>query len=154
VDWSADDERRDLLAFARRVFALRQELPVLRRRSFFSGRPASKTGEKDLSWLRPDGCELELRDWHDPELRAFGMLLLGDVTEDLDERGRRETGDTALLLVNSGSRSCYFRLPSLKQPGRWHHEVNTARPGRRAAPRKGVNLVAHSLILLTYQSVR
>jgi len=154
VDWNSDEESRELLTFARTVFALRQAMPVLRRRSFFSGRPAGRTGEKDLSWLRPDGGELELSDWHDPELRAFGMLLLGDVTEDVDERGRPETGDTVLLLLNGGTRSCYFRLPSMKQPGRWHHEVNTARPGRRAAPRKGVNLVAHSLILLTYEGLR
>jgi len=154
VDWSVDEERRELFAFVCHVVGLRRALPVLRRRSFFSGRPVSKTGDKDLAWLRSDGNEFELHDWQNPDLRAFGMLLHGDVTEDLDERGRRETGDTALLLLNGGNRSCYFRLPALKLPGRWHQELNTARPGRRSTARKGVNLVAHSLILLTYQSAR
>src|SRR5262249_352124 len=36
-DWRLDDERRALLAFTRRLLALRAAQPVLRRRKFFSG---------------------------------------------------------------------------------------------------------------------
>jgi glycogen operon protein len=154
VDWDLDEERRELLAFAREVFDVRRRTPVLRRRSFFSGRPVPGTGAKDLSWLLPDGGELGAGEWHDRELRVLGMLAWGGITDDIDDRGRPETGDSVLLLLNGGSRPCYFRLPEMKQPGRWHQEVNTARPGRRGAPRKGVNLAAHSLILLTYASAR
>jgi glycogen operon protein len=154
VDWNLDEERRELLAFARDVFALRRRIPVFRRRSFFSGRPVPRTGAKDLAWLRPDGAELGEDDWHDPDLRLLGMLVLGEATDDLDERGRPATGDSVLLLLNAGSRPCYFRLPEMAQPGRWHQEVNTARPGRHGNPKKAVNLAAHSLILLTHASGR
>jgi glycogen operon protein len=154
VDWSLNEDRRELLAFAQKILALRRRIPVFRRRNFFSGRPVPRTGMKDLSWLRSDAEELSVDDWHDPELRALGMFLLGEATDDLDERGRPETGDSVLLLLNAGSRPCYFRLPERPQPGRWHQEVNTARPGRQGHPRKGVILAAHSLILLTHGNAR
>src|SRR5205085_7788090 len=46
-DWTVDDERRELLTFARRVFALRREHPVLRRRHWLTGRGG------DVRWLTP-----------------------------------------------------------------------------------------------------
>ena len=76
-DWELDDERRDLLAFARRAFALRREHPVLRQRHWPTG----------ITWLTPDGREMQGADWQAPYARAVGMLL------DSDEiRGRAADG--------------------------------------------------------------
>jgi glycogen operon protein len=153
VDWDLDERQRDLLDFARRVFAIRAANPVLRRRSFFSGEPLSGQGTKDVSWLKPDGTELEAEDWGDPKRRVFGMLAVGEAHDEVDERGRPIQGDSLLLLVNAGDRACQFQLPKLPKPGTWEQTLNTARGGGRRLRHEAPNLATHSMILLTYRTL-
>jgi glycogen operon protein len=150
MSWSPGPRERELLAFTRKVFSVRRCNAVLRRRSFFSGRPLPGTGTKDVVWLQPDGKEMTEEDWRDPERRVLGMLVFGEATDELDEFGRPVTGDTILLLVNAGTKSVYFRLPAMPYPGLWEQTIHTARLGVRRQRAEGVNLVAHSLILLTF----
>jgi glycogen operon protein len=103
---------------------------------------------KDLFWLKPDGSELVADDWSDPENRVLGMLISGEATDEVDERGRLIKGDTLLLLLNSSNRSRYFTLPTLENPGTWTYLVHTARRGGGTVRGEGVQLVPHSLILL------
>jgi glycogen operon protein len=152
LDWDLDAQRRELLEFARRVFAIRSEHPSLRRRSFFSGHPVAGGEAKDVSWLRPDGEEMKIEDWRDPERRVLGMCILGEGHGEVDERGRPIVSDTLLLLLNAGRRPCYFRLPEAPKPGRWEKILNTARPGVQSVRREGVNLAALSVILLTHRA--
>ncbi len=154
VDWELDEHERALLEFARRVFALRREQPVFRRRRCFAGNPVTGAGPKDVSWIRPDGKEQEAADWADPRARVLGMLIHGRASDEVDERGRPNHGDTLLLLLNGGARSRLFQLPALPEPGVWRELVNTARPGTRTPSGGRVNLVAHSLILLAREVPR
>ena len=151
VHWDLSVSERGLLAFAQRVLALRRENPVLRRRSFFSGRPLNDEGTKDVTWLRQDGEEFKDEDWQDAERRVLGMLVSGEANDEVDERGRPVQGDSVLLLMNGGERPCYFRLPEMSAPGRWEQSVHTARPGMRVVRRGAVNLIAHSLMLMTFR---
>ena len=109
---------------------------------------------KDLSWIRKDAKEMTEEDWHDPKRHDLGMLIHGQATDEVDEWGHPLHGDTILLLVNGGPRSCHFRLPTMAQLGRWEETINTARPGTRMVRREGVTLARHSLILLTYRVAR
>jgi glycogen operon protein len=154
VDWELDEPRRGLLSFMRQVFGIRRLNPVLRRRSFFRGRPVSRGGLKDVAWIRPDGAEMTQADWGDPKNQVLGMLIPGQASDEVDERGRGVAGETLLLLLNAGARSRYFRLPILQGPGLWRGLVNTARPGAGVVEGDGVNLVARSLILLSYGKPR
>ncbi|MCC6766847.1 MAG: glycogen debranching protein GlgX [Deltaproteobacteria bacterium] len=151
VDWNLDQPARDLLAFTRRVFAIRAGNPVLRRRSFFHGGEISGTGLKDVAWLRPDGQELTEADWHHPEAHVLGMLIHGRATDEKDDRGRPVVGRTLLLLANGGTRPRAFNLPRLGRPGEWHELVHTARNTTRTIKADVVNLVGHSLVLLRYE---
>jgi isoamylase len=148
VDWELDERHRELLAFAAEIFRIRHANPVFRRRSFFAGDPIADHGAKDVSWIRPDGRELTLAEWHDPKNRVLGMLVPGEASDEVDERGRPNRGETLLLLLNGGARSCPFVLPRLPEPGVWRELVNTARPGRRDLRKERVMLVSHSLALL------
>jgi glycogen operon protein len=153
VDWDLDERRRRLLEFARRIFAIRRGNPVFRRRGFFSGRPSPDTQRKDVSWLRSDGAEMKPEDWHDPERRVLGMLVLGQPEDEVDERGRPILGDPVLLLVNAGSRPCSFTLPVLREPGIWEPLVHTTKPAA-VAPRRSrrhVMLPGNALILLRHR---
>jgi glycogen operon protein len=129
VDWNLDERRRGLLDFTRRVFALRRSNPVLRRRTFFRGQVVDHSGVKDLTWIRPDGQEMQQDDWGDGAARSLGMLIDGEATDETDDRGRPIAGDTMLLLLNAGEDAVEFAIPARVgvATGGWIALTDTAR---------------------------
>jgi glycogen operon protein len=154
VDWELEDWQQDLLSFTRRLFAIRHANPVLRRRSFFSGRPVSAAGAKDLTWLRPDGGELADGDWHDPDARTLGMLISGEASDETDERGRPVRGDTMLLILNGSEKRVAFTLPEVAGEGEWVELVDTSSRDVRALGEGPVQVTPNSLVLLRYTADR
>ena len=152
VDWELDARRSELLDFTRRVFELRHNSPVLRRRGFFTGRPKRSSAAPDITWLRGDGNEFEAADWDDPDRRHFGLLLDGAATDNVDERGRRELGDSLLLIMNGSDRPCSFQLPVPPSRGHWVVSVHTALSKLGRVRRDALALPAHTLILLRCES--
>ncbi len=151
IDWDLTPRQRDLLEFVRRVFAISRSNPVFRRRRFFAGDPVSDRGDKDIHWIRPGGGDMEIDDWKDPKNRVLGMLIHGNASDDVDERGRRITGKTLLLFMNGSNRARACKLPDLKEPGYWHELVNTAQATHRIPKGSTLNVAPHSLILLCYE---
>jgi glycogen operon protein len=153
VNWQLTPQQLEFLKFVRRIFAIRTQNPVLRRRTFFRHEPDALGGAKDLTWLRPDGTEMTAGEWSDESNHVLGMLLRGEAPEELDERGRPMTGDSLLLLLNGGARSKPFSLPALAQPGRWTELLDTSHEPSRPIREDQVNLAAHSLVLLSFQAI-
>ena len=151
VDWELDDERRELLAFTRRVLQLRRENPVLRRHNFFSGEFGADGALNDVTWLNAEGKEMGDGDWADPERRTLGMLTSGETSDFRDGRGRPVSGDTLLLFLNAGSRPVLFSPPEMPAPGRWEVLVSTGRPMGRVLRRPRMSVLAHSLVLLAHR---
>jgi glycogen operon protein len=151
VDWELSPLEEQLLEFTRTVFAIRAHNSVLRRRTFFRYEDRGPGAGKDLAWLRPDGQEMTAAEWNDAGNHVLGMLIRGEATDEVDERGRRLLGEAILLLVNGGARSKAFRLPSLDGQGAWAEIINTAHPSPRTVRQNAVNLTAHSLMLLRYE---
>src|SRR5262249_17887545 len=112
--------------------------------------PVSDKGVKDVSWLRPDGGEMTLEDWGDSKNHILGMLIPGEASDDVDERGRPNRGQTLLLLLNASNRARNFVLPNPHESGRWQEVVNTAQSTHRAPKGGGINVAPHSLVLLCY----
>ncbi|MEO7217300.1 MAG: glycogen debranching protein GlgX [Gemmatimonadaceae bacterium] len=141
VNWVLADWQRELLAFTRRLFAIRRANPVLRRRTYFHGRPVGALGMKDLTWLRSDGAEMADDDWDKPDVHTLGMLISGAAADETDERGHPVKGATTLLLLNGENSPTMFVLPEVSGTGVWTLLVQTgvesARPGRAV---HGVNL--------------
>jgi glycogen operon protein len=154
VDWELSPMEERLLAFTRSIFAIRARNPVLRRRTFFRHEARGPGAGKDLTWVRPDGREMTEAEWSDPGNHVVGMLIRGEATDEVDERGRRLVGEAILLLVNGGARSKAFTLPVLDGRGGWAEILDTAHPSPRAVRKNAVNLVAHSLMLLRYEEPR
>ncbi len=154
VDWRLAPLNKEFLEFTRAVFAIRARNPVLRRRTFFRHEPPAPGEVNDLAWLRPDGREMTPDDWNDPGNHVLGMLIRGEATDELDERGRRLLGEAILLLVNGGARSRPFTLPALGRPGAWAEIINTSHPQPRPVRQNRINLVAHSLMLLRHEAPR
>ena len=138
-DWELDDERRELLAFARRAFALRREHPVLRQRHWPAG----------ITWLTPDGREMQGPDWQAQYARAVGMLL----TETRSAAVRRTARACATRACSSCStrggnssasrsrtdpgRCCWTRPTRMPPPGRARYTTSSrSRSGRRPRARR------------------
>ena len=109
LDWGEADAA--LLAFARRLAALRRTHKLLRQQGFLHGRRCDAQGLPDVLWLAEDGQVLSAGQWQDPGRRTLGLRLAG-------------AGDaTLLLLLNAGAGPVTFRLP---EPGGWRLLLDTA----------------------------
>ena len=93
-------------------------------------------------------------EWSDAANHVVGMLIRGEATDDIDERGRTARGTAILLLLNGGARSRSFALPTMERPGAWIQLLDTAHPAPRAVRGSQVHLAAHSLMLLQHEAAR
>ena len=134
-EWNLDRTRRELLAFTRRVIALRRAHPALRRRQFFYGRRIRGSEVKDLTWLRPDGREMGEEEWQNPLTRALGLRMSGDALDEVNARGEPIVDDTFLILINGHHEAIDFVLPAHRRGVRWEPVLDTriadGRPPRR-----------------------
>jgi hypothetical protein len=88
-------------------------------------------------------------DWEDPANHLLGMLIRGDASDEIDQRGG---GDPILLLLNGGGRTKSFSLPVMGRPGTWTELIDTAHRATRPGQEDRVSLVPHSLMLLRYEA--
>jgi len=133
-DWNLDRSSQQLLAFTRQVIQLQQEHPVFQRRRFFQGRRIRGSEVKDISWLRPDGKEMDDEEWN-KGFQALALRLAGDAIEEADSRGRPIKDDTFLLLLNAYQDPVSFTLPAHKRGIRWELVFDTAVPVPPKRPR-------------------
>jgi glycogen operon protein len=150
VDWNLDDRQKELGEFVRKLLAIRQAHPVLRRRHFFRGTALPGSEHKDVTWLHPAGREFTDADWHNSSAQAFGMLLDGAATDEVDERGHAVSGDTLLLAMNAGEERVSFSLPALDGGKIWVIMVDTARNEMPVVRKNSIVLEPHSLMLLRF----
>ncbi|MGZ4627620.1 glycogen debranching protein GlgX [Oryzihumus sp.] len=80
-DWDLQPWQRDLLETTQFLVHLRASQPVLRQRSFFTGRPAHADGTADLEWYAADGVRMHHAVWEDPHVRTLTMFLDGSELE-------------------------------------------------------------------------
>ncbi|MGH2770284.1 MAG: glycogen debranching protein GlgX [Actinomycetota bacterium] len=141
VNWDLTRQQRDLVTFVSRAIEIRRARPDLARQAFFTGRRDPGTGQKDVTWIRPDGQEMTDADWGEGANRVLGMWI-------------RASRGSLLLLVNAGTCSRSFILPMAQGPmaqgqGAWEQLLNTVE-ARSPDVIEGdhFNLAAHSLALL------
>jgi glycogen operon protein len=151
VSWELDDKQREFLEFVRHVLRLRQSNPVFRRRAYLAGNPVAQEGMKDVQWLRPDGREMTVEDWNHRGNRVLGMLIHGEASDEVDERGRPNRGKTLYLILNASNRARHFTLPEQPGSGQFREIVNTAMPSSRVVRGGGLNVAPHSLVLLSFE---
>ena len=128
LDWSLDGQEKELLEFTRQLIRHRHEHPVFRRKSFFMGRKLFGSHLKDIEWIKPDGTEMTEQDWNQSSFHTIGILLAGDAIGEFNEKGRRITDSTFMLLLNAGPDPVPFKLPVSAQP--WQLIVDTFKPNR------------------------
>ncbi|HZD66788.1 MAG TPA: glycogen debranching protein GlgX [Acidimicrobiales bacterium] len=123
-DWEHPDEA--LLAFTRRLVALRAAHPVFRRRRFFQGRRLYGSEVSDIGWLTPEGSLMSDLDWQESRAKSIAVYLNGEALPDPDPRGERLTDDSFLLLFNAHDQAMDFTLPKADWGQEWEVLVDTA----------------------------
>jgi len=149
VDWEQADQ--DLIDFTRRLIAFRQSHPVLKKQRFMHGNEISPDDVKDVTWLHPDGREMQPGDWHDGHARCLGIMLCGAARPDIDQHGLPQEDATLLILVNAAPEPRDFRLPAAPG-GRWHVVVDTdeSRLGETKAADRPIALDGRHLLVLEH----
>jgi glycogen operon protein len=150
IDWDGiDDDGHALQDFVRRLIALRQNFPILRRRRFMTGQPIPELEVKDTTWISPHGGEIEQQDWGDPNMRCFGVVLDGRA-----QRGgiRRQAADvTLLIMLNAHDDVVRFTLPEVTRGEGWRRLLDTNEPeqidGCDMAPGEVYDVAGRSLVL-------
>ena len=110
MPWDLADWQQELLAFTKRVVALRNEHPVFRRRRFFAGEVTRAGGDAaDIAWFTPDGKAKE--DWGNAEDRALMVFLNGDGIPEPGRRGEPVVDDSFVLAFNPSDETMPFTIP-------------------------------------------
>lgn len=145
IDWASADE--SLLAFTRRLIALRRDTPVLRQGPFLHG-GLRDDGLPDVQWSSLNGGGL---DWRDPNLNAFCLLVRGVASSQISPEG------AALIVVNGGPEEKRLCLPDPGPGLRWQRALDTAAPddAQPDMPDLGPQFAAaQSVLLFLGQQVR
>ncbi len=122
VDWSNPDD--NLLAFVRKLTALRRRHPVLRQRLFLHSRPRRKDGIPDLFWRLPNGRVPTRADWHDPDWKALCVeIRTSSATPDY------AASDDVIFAVFNAGEATRVTLPDCPKDMVWEAILDTTEPG-------------------------
>src|SRR5262249_31126132 len=127
-DWQLDERAQRLLAFTRRVIALRRCQPALRRRRWFHGRPLHGAGVSDVHWFDPNAQEMTEEQWQVGFAKSFAVFLNGEAIPSPDPRGERVVGDSLWLLFNGHHERIDFAIPDDRFGRRWELLLDTNDP--------------------------
>jgi glycogen operon protein len=131
VHWNHDERAKRLIEFTRRLTALRQQYPILRRVRWLTGAWDEELEVRDLTWIGANGEPLRDEQWNDEGMRCFGMLLDGRAPE----TGIRRRGElaTLLLVFNAWQDVVKFRLPESNGGAAWQLRMDTNLAGEPAS---------------------
>jgi isoamylase len=146
--WDEADE--ELLAWTKRVIAIRNDHPVFHRRDFLDGEEHG-SGLPDVWWFRPDGRKMTRRDWDRGDALTLGVFLNGQEIPTRTPDGKPISDDSFLVLFNAFHEPIPFTLPARRFGLRWLIELDSFAPNaepRLLAPREGLEVPGRSIILL------
>lgn len=128
--WNLSKLDEDLLAFTRFLIDLRKEHPNLRRQKFFQGRRIDPSGEhnQDITWLRPDGEEMDANEWGLGWVRCLGLQFSGKTLDHVDALGQQLLDKTFLILFNPHWEPIKFFMPKLYGERAWSLVFDTRSP--------------------------
>jgi len=118
LEWGSPDS--GLHDFVVGILELRRTCRAFRRERYFSGTFLPDGSRKDITWLRPDGREMNESDWFDSRRRVIG-LLFGD------EAPRTGNDPLVLMYLNAHDEQLTISLPA--HEAGWQLHVDTAGAG-------------------------
>jgi isoamylase len=114
LDWQNSAEN-GLFAFTAGLLRLRKRLPLLRQPDFLHGERALRDGTRNVTWLRPDGKEMQEADWSNGYSRSIGVMIA-------------QSGLAPLfILLNAYHEDLEYRTPRPRVILEWRLLVDSAR---------------------------
>ncbi|MBA3378660.1 MAG: glycogen debranching protein GlgX [Chloroflexia bacterium] len=111
-NWNHDGDALAMIDYVAHLTGIRRTYPILRRRRFFRGRPATPNNINDISWIRPDGLDMTEGDWA-AGAATIGMRLAGNSIDESDALGASIANPTLLMIVHAGTEPISFVLPMI-----------------------------------------
>jgi glycogen operon protein len=152
LDWSWDDDQRDLYEFTRKVLGLRRHHPGLRRTKFFHGRPIQNADLGDLSWFRHDGKAMVSEDWDTPHTRSLVLFIAGRGIDDVDDDGRPIVDDDLLVAINASDLDLPLTLPVAAHLDEWKLVLDTYADPPEERVAAALNLTLHARSLMFFRA--
>lgn len=151
-NWEWEESHQAFFDFTQNLMSFRHDSPALHRRRFFQGRNIHGEEVKDIRWIRTDGEDMTDEEWNTSFVRSLGMMLNGQVMDEVDEKGNVVKDRISLILVNSYWESIEFKLPKNGKNPRWEMKFDTSNPTDSFQKNKKVEDVYHlnsrSLVML------
>jgi len=150
-NWEWDNLQKEFFSFTSILIAIRKNQPVTHRRRFFKGRRIRGAGVKDIRWLNTDGSDMTDEQWNSDFIRCMGMLLNGELINEVNEKGEPIKDDILLLIVNSFWEPIGFTLPNTTLGHSWEVLVDTSMakmPSKQEQLSMVFNMPPRSLVLL------
>ncbi|WP_126174648.1 glycogen debranching protein GlgX, partial [Altericroceibacterium xinjiangense] len=126
LDWDIKEKGRGLIAFTRKLTALRRHFPVLHRARFLVGEVNEELGVKDVTWISPAGTEMGAAEWEDVSARCVGMMIDGRAR--VTGLRRRGEDETLLIIFNAWHDLINFTLPDTAGAEGWERLIDTNAP--------------------------
>jgi isoamylase len=137
LPWTTSPASDRMLAFTRRVMAVRRRYPVFRRLEFL---PDHESADAVAHWLDRSGAVMTEACWDDRGRHSLAVLLQTSADDAGGVRGVR-----LLLALNGGALTVRQHLPA----GWWRLVLDTSRPGVENESTAGaVNVAGGGLVLL------
>ncbi len=126
VNWDLDEAGHALYAFVQKLTRLRQDYPILRRERFLSGHYNEELDVKDVTWLKPNGDEIDDGGWSDTNALSMGVLLDGRA----QPTGIKKRGSDSTLLMFFNGYHDVVQCKLIAVPGakRWVRLLDTNQP--------------------------
>ena len=123
LNWNLDERGQSLQHFVTHLTQLRRRLPILYRSRFLTAEWNEELGLKDMTWIKPDGAEMDQGAWDDPNTRCLGIVL--DGRAQVSGIRRRGQDATVLVVINSYHDGVPFTLPPVPGGTGWRCLVDT-----------------------------
>ncbi|KQM78447.1 glycogen debranching protein [Pedobacter sp. Leaf216] len=123
LNWANMDE--ELVAFTRKLIALRIQHPSLRRREWIVGDRIDSDGLLDVAWFAGNGKFMDEQKWNDEHQKCLGIFLHGEGIQGTDEHGNEVSDYHFLLIFNAGFATSEFKLPESRFSKSWELVVST-----------------------------
>ena len=100
LNWNLDARQRAFMNFVRRCISVRNEFSILQQCFLLDDNYQHSDYHHHVSWIRPDGEEKQIEDWHNHDNQCLGLIIADD-----------DKGYQLLLLLNSSTQPVTYVLP-------------------------------------------
>lgn len=135
-----------------RLNAFRSRHPVFSDLQLFDGQVVEANGAKDITWLRPDGREMEGSDWNYYHAKTGAYMLNGS-----NNKGKPRDDDFMIMVSGDNYHTVDYKLPTPPGGGKWQLVFDSSQEEfascvQQFEPGSSYALKPYSYVILTHKN--